>query len=50
LDLELIAAPRERVAELRAVLQGESISPPPNQKRSSLLERFQIRDDEGAGS
>ena len=49
LDLELLVVPRERLAEVESLLRHGS-SPLPPVPDKSLLERFHVPDDEGAGS
>ena len=49
LDLELLPVPRENAAKVQSLLQVKR-EPPLSPKLPSLLERYHVKDDEGASN
>ena len=49
LDLELLPVPREDAAKVQSLLQAKR-EPPLSPKPPSLLERYRVKDDEGASN
>jgi transcriptional regulator with XRE-family HTH domain len=49
LDLELLPVPREDAAKVQSLLQAKR-EPPSSPKPPSLLERYHVKDDEGASN